>query len=258
MGKQVRCPKCSTTFTASPAAAPAEPATPRPPAASGPAKRKISCPGCQRQLAVGADAAGKVVQCPHCSKRLKIPGGAPAGSAPAPTQPPAAAADPFDFGNMGSGGGFPPAQAPVSTPGPAANPYAAPSGPASAQRASGSTSDRSGLYITNGVIHIIWGALLLLASVGRGIGIVLALTAGNVQVDAAELAGAIGGMCFSLVLSFAFIAGGLAMARRTGLSSAKTAAVLGAIPCFGCLIMPFSIWACVLLFDDRAKRDFSG
>jgi hypothetical protein len=42
------------------------------------------------------------------------------------------------------------------------------------------------------------------------------------------------------------------------LSGAKTAAVIAAIPCFGGLAFPFGIWACFLVFDKKAKKDFAG
>lgn len=64
------------------------------------------------------------------------------------------------------------------------------------------------------------------------------------------------GYVMALVLGFVMAIGGFGMIQRTNMGSARTAAVMAAIPCLGCLVMPFGIWACVLLFSAAGERDF--
>lgn len=143
---------------------------------------------------------------------------------------------------------------------PAGNPYAA-SHPVGGY-ATGS-SDRQGrsaaLYVVAGVIIALWGLFTTGFAVVRTVLIVVAISnipAGAV-IDYARLSGMIAGLLLSAVLGVIQLSGGIAMANRNNLRLAKSAAVIAAIPCFGCLVFPVGIWACVLLFSSQANRDFS-
>ncbi len=296
LGKQVRCPKCSKTLRVpasggKSAATPSKPAASARPAASAPGAKKttIRCPGCSKQLAVSASSAGKVVQCPQCSKKLRIPAAkgsapgpaAPAAPAPAPAAPSAPESSPFDFdvpgqdfGAPAQGGGFPSSPAsgggggapafgggggfPASPPSQAASPYAPPSGNFGKPAGGGSSGgSRSTFYIINGVLITIWGVLMLLGALLRAGQITVLLTTQEIPAEAyARVAGFIAGALFSFVVGTVMTWGGIVMARRSSLAGARTAAVLAALPCPGCLVFPFGIWACFLVFGQHAKKDF--
>jgi hypothetical protein len=81
----------------------------------------------------------------------------------------------------------------------------------------------------------------------------------NVVINYARLAGMFSGMLIGLVVGVIFLVGGIAFLRRTGLGSARTCTVVALIPIINllCLLYPFGIWSALLVFGDRAKRDFS-
>ena len=60
-----------------------------------------------------------------------------------------------------------------------------------------------------------------------------------------------------LVLSLLQLAGGISLARRSGLSMARTGAIICCLPCI-CLVLniPFGIWGCILVFGKDADREF--
>ena len=98
---------------------------------------------------------------------------------------------------------------------------------------------------------------MLVGSVLRGVGLVMVLSTQEIPSEAwPQLIGFIVGMIFGLIIAILMTSGGVSMAMRKSLGTARTAAVIAAIPCFGLCVCPFGIWACVLLFNEQAKRDF--
>lgn len=59
-----------------------------------------------------------------------------------------------------------------------------------------------------------------------------------------------------VLLGLTMFSGGITMAMRKKLNASRAAAIVAAIPCFGCIAFPFGIWATVLLFSANAKKDF--
>ena len=97
----------------------------------------------------------------------------------------------------------------------------------------------------------------LLAQIGLAI---MVLVQGQVPADAmlGFIGRLLGGLAISGPVAVIYLIGGSAMIRRTNLGAAKVAAVVGCIPCFNCLVLtPIGIWAAVLVFSDKAHRDFS-
>ncbi|HEV3258851.1 MAG TPA: hypothetical protein VG013_18415 [Gemmataceae bacterium] len=82
IGHTVRCPHCSSTFTAQPAAPPA------PNVAPAPAPVLTTCSHCKRQVRVPANVLGRPVKCPLCGSTFTAQAAAP------PSQPPREAARP--------------------------------------------------------------------------------------------------------------------------------------------------------------------
>lgn len=84
-GKQGNCVHCGQRLTV-PAAGrsssssiniPLPPPTASPPVTPAPTQAtplQVECPGCQQQLAVPAELAGRIGKCPHCGHRLTVPG----------------------------------------------------------------------------------------------------------------------------------------------------------------------------------------
>jgi LSD1 subclass zinc finger protein len=93
VGKPVKCPQCSATFTAQkPATIPA--VAPKP--AAAPALANITCDACRKPLRLPETLVGNPVKCPHCAatftaKRAPATGApavAPKPSIPIPAKPP--------------------------------------------------------------------------------------------------------------------------------------------------------------------------
>ncbi|EMI54887.1 30S ribosomal protein S27ae [Rhodopirellula sallentina] len=288
-GKQVKCSSCQTVLRV-PAGTP-NPQTAKVPtrkaptpnaAGSAASSLQLRCPSCQTPLKVPSSFAGKVVRCSKCQTQLKVPG----GGVPAASSPPAAPAgytppsQPSDdpFANLptpgapsggGFGGGLGPSvpQRTLRSPNPV-NPYSTPS-PSAPRTYQGGNPSRAGrlrsgrsavLYNIPAIIMMCWAALVIGVGIFQ-IGLVIFLLAsGQVnfqQVDTAQLFGRLAGQFLAVALQGAVLAGGIAMVRRSNLGSAKTAAVITTIPCFGCLVFPIGIWACVLLFSNEAEQDFA-
>ena len=224
--------------------------------------------------------AGKVVRCTKCQTQLKVPGGSSASptrstpqAAARPTPPqrqpepesPFGSGDPFaDLPSSTSGGAFDNLATPPA-PSAATNPYAVPqqrSAPKKARKAGGLPSGRSAaLYTVPAVLMMVWAVLVILGGILQlgMLGYLIASGKVNMQqVDTAHLAGRVAGQLVAIVLQVVVFSGCLKMMQRTGLSSARAAAGISAVPCFGCLAFPIGIWACVLLFSQKAERDFQG
>lgn len=71
-----------------------------------------------------------------------------------------------------------------------------------------------------------------------------------------RVVGFVVGAFLALIVGIVMAIGAFNMVRRTGLSSARTAAIMAIIPCFGGCVFPIGIWATVLLFTGSVKKDF--
>lgn len=249
-GKAVRCPGCQNAVSVpamlSPksssgasgsisAVTPAKPSTPRPSETPRAPSRPVQTPAVQTP-AVQSDFF----------------------SAPT-TNPVVPAATP----NQGSGNALwdalGDAQSSQATGGgwaaPAANPYASYS---SSYSGSSSNMNRTPFYIITGVFISLWGLLLVTVSVVR-IGATIFTFVNlppNVTIDYARFTGFVIGMILGFILGIIQVVGGISIATRNSLATAKTTSIIASIPCFGGLAFPFGIWAAVLVFSKKAKREF--
>ncbi|MCM2371274.1 zinc finger domain-containing protein [Aporhodopirellula aestuarii] len=278
-GKQVRCSSCQKVLKVPEGAAPSRPASsPTAPAPASTGTLQIRCPGCQATLKLRAAMAGKVVKCSQCQTQLKVPGGAATGqpaarpSTPAPQPAPGGFGNDDIFGNLPSvpsptAGGQPRAfagsPAPKHSPAPM-NPYRVQAPGGGARPHGGSSGLRSGraswLYTVPGVFMAVWAVLVIAVGIFQFGVIGYLVFSGQLnmqQVDMGRFAGQSAGRFLAIALQVAVVAGSIGMIQRSNLKSARTAAVISAIPCFGCLVFPIGIWACVLLFSDKAERDFA-
>ena len=145
---------------------------------------------------------------------------------------------------------------------PRANPYSTPVQPSNIGYQNTPTGGNSTIgYTVPGVFITGWGGLLAIVVLLR-IGLIfMVLVAGDAEVQVEDKAVAIGimsmQMLFSGCISYVMLTGGISMVTRKNLGSAKGAAIIATIPCFGCLVFPFGIWACVMLYSDAARRDFA-
>ena len=120
-------------------------------------------------------------------------------------------------------------------------------------------------YVVPGVIIAVWGVLVcVLAAISLvtgGIGFATILSSDiPTEVQGRVTANLIGQMItyvIMLVGCAAMTIGAINMAMRRNLKMARASAILAVIPCFGCLAMPFGIWACVTLFSTDAEQDFT-
>ncbi len=256
-----------------------------------PVKVRISCQACGKLLQVSSTAAGKSVRCPGCQSLVTVttnlPDQSPTKAPTRPTPRPASRpqSDPFALpsgnpsslpgagstsaGNTSTGNGLWDALAEVQNSAPSnpqsnapvANPYATSSpgyaGSASTYR-SGSTSSRTPFYIINGILISLWGLLLTLAVIIRIVGTIYALATlpQTASIDFVKFIPFLIGLVLAAIAGPLQLWGGIQMFIRGDLQSAKNAAILAAIPCFGGCAFPFGIWAAILLYSDRAKRDF--
>ena len=217
--------------------------------------------------------AGKVIRCTKCQTQIRVPGSQPAAPTndvfdDLPTSGPAD--DPFgDLSPVASqnagpaGGSFVGSSATFTPPSTAANPYATPASTSQQTYHAGSGSLPSGrspaLYLIPGIIIVLWASLIILVGlVGAGFTIFM-LANGQLEIgpnQQARFAGEVTGRVLAILAQVVALTGGIAMIRRRNLGTAKGAAVISAIPCFGCLIFPIGIWACVLVFSHQAQQDF--
>jgi phage FluMu protein Com len=138
---------------------------------------------------------------------------------------------------------------------PAANPYASYS---SSYSGSSSNMNRTPFYIITGVFISLWGLLIVIGSVIRIAATIYAFAnlPPNMTIDYTRLTGLVIGMILGFILGIIQLVGGISIATRNSLATAKTTSIIASIPCFGGLAFPFGIWAAVLVFSKKAKREF--
>ena len=274
-GKQTRCPSCkSLILIKDPDLVQAEIVKASPPKAKKqPANDSIlvSCHGCGKDLRAPGKAAGKAIRCPSCQTTIAVPSeqvAQPFSQVPTPTIVPEVDVrpNPYPSNPLGDGSlwaSIPPATASVPYAGSEGfgNPYASSVSYSGVSRGS-SRASREIQYKIIGLLMMIWGGLIVLGCIARPIVIVVALSnlPANVVIDYAKLTpvliGTAIGIAIGLAIALAMFQGGSAIFNQTDLKKAKSMAILAAIPCIGSCVFPIGIWACVLLYSDRAKRDF--
>ena len=283
VGKQARCPTCKSLIPIKqPQAASVEPSTAKASTASLNQQAAtnesilVSCSGCGKSLRAPARAAGKAIRCPSCqttipvpaaiaSLQSKVPSQPNRASSVAPTSSPRPTLQDLPLGDNSLWASIPPANASVAYSGSSGynDPYAVSTSSYSGGVSRGSSvASRAIQYKIIGVFMMIWAGLITLGCIIRpiAIGVTLANLPQNVVIDNSKLAVMIGataiGIVIALAVAFVLFRGGSAFFNQSNLSAAKSGAILTAIPCFGSCIFPIGIWACVLIFKERAKRDF--
>ena len=117
---------------------------------------------------------------------------------------------------------------------------------------------RTPFYIITGVFIALWGLVLvciMLFQLGVTAYLLISPPRG-LTIDYLRLVGGIVGAILFFILGLIQVLGGIAIAGRNGLSTAKTTSIIASIPCFGGLAFPFGILAAVLVYSKTAKRDF--
>lgn len=289
-GKQARCPSCQTMIRVTRAKSTVQPISveaPKPvvqPTVAASGGIVVTCTACGKKLRAPSTAAGKAIRCPGCQSTIPVPGGAPLSSQPIPTvraipapvipqvtavpaysiSPPTTPGSAFDDNSLWAA--MPPAN-PATNYGSSGN-YGGYSNPYAASGSSARSSSRSASPTTQysiiGVLMMIWAGLLVLGCILRPIFIVVALSnlPPNAVIDWGRmtpiLIGTGIGIVIALIVAFVMFQGGSAFFNQTDYKAAKGAAIVTAIPCLGSCLFPVGIWACVLIFSDRARRDFDG
>ena len=288
VGKQARCPNCQSlipikqpqTSSAQASSAQQSPAKASTAALNQPATTNesilVSCSGCGKSLRAPARAAGKAIRCPSCqttiplpavmaSPQPKVPSQVNRASSVSPSSSPRSTLQDLPLGDDSLWASIPPANASVPYSGSSGynDPYAVSTSSYSGGVSRGSSrASRAIQCKIIGVFMMIWAGLITLGCIIRPviIGISLANLPQNVVIDNAKLAVLIGataiGIVIALAVAFVLFRGGSAFFNQSNLSAAKSGAILTAIPCFGSCIFPIGIWACVLIYNERAKRDF--
>ncbi len=284
VGKQARCPNCQTLIPIKqPQAASVQPSTAKASTAAlnqqATANESIlvSCSGCGKSLRAPARAAGKAIRCPSCQTTIPVPAATalpqPKGTSQAnrvrsvtPASSPSPTLQDLPLGDNSLWASIPPANASVPYSGSSGynDPYEVSTSSYSGSVSRGSSrASRAIQYKIIGVFMMIWAGLITLGCIIRpvAIGISLANLPPNVTIDTTKLAILIGataiGIVIALAIAFVLFRGGSAFFNQSDLSAAKSGAILTAIPCFGSCIFPIGIWACVLIYSERAKRDFA-
>jgi predicted Zn finger-like uncharacterized protein len=99
LGKNVKCPACSATFTAAGEKRAAVPrARPVAPKAEQSSFVAVSCPMCQKQMRVPSGDVGDKVKCPGCATVFTSVPDRPKASVPPPKPAPKPSAEDFDSG----------------------------------------------------------------------------------------------------------------------------------------------------------------
>lgn len=119
-------------------------------------------------------------------------------------------------------------------------------------------ANRTWQYITLGVIFILMSVLLFLSVISSVVfGAMNIVNGAPEEFAGAHIIRIVAAFVITLPVATVYLMGGLAFSRQSGLSAAKTVAVVACIPCFNCLILtPFGIWAAVLAFGDAGRKDF--
>lgn len=278
-GKSARCQSCQQIFkipSPSGAQTASSQATSSQKKPAAPAGRVIKCPGCQSAMRIPAASQGKVLACPRCQKKFRVPG-APATAAPtikpsAPVRPKPSAPAPMppSSSNLGSGGLDDFDFADLGTAPPAGpNPYVPPSSgfgaanayaPSGQYAASARPANRSEiLYVIPGIFILIWSILVIGSGLYRLGDMAYVLATREMPLPQGAMPRVVGfvvGAFLALIVGIVMAIGAFNMVRRTGLSSARTTAIMAIIPCFGGCVFPIGIWATVLLFTGSVKKDF--
>ncbi len=115
------------------------------------------------------------------------------------------------------------------------------------------------VYILPGIFFLIVSVLAILASLIQGVIYSLAIavaTEKNPEVIP-YIVGYLVGSVLVLSLGILEFAAGIALIRQRGLGLAKAASIVCCIPCT-CFFfaLPIGIWGCILLFSQKATRDF--
>ena len=233
-------------------------------------KRLQVCPSCKANVNVARFANGTIIACGSCSQHFVVGeeganhrvSQSPMVAIPAEPFPAATSAataiplpDPvFETVQLPA-----PAQSSPHRPLPSAvavNPYSVPQQSSTFQprRAQASSNVQ---YLVPGIFIASWGTLTLALALLRLLPVaILIVKLGTGHLGTQELAEAIGGFVIGTAISISMLIGGINMIRQKGLGTARTGAILAAIPCFGCFVFPFGIWASVVLFSAPAKSDF--
>jgi hypothetical protein len=123
------------------------------------------------------------------------------------------------------------------------------------------TQQRPMMYFLPGAFIALWGFVAFIDSlIGLFSGSLGVMTIATLVIPADAVNGLpIRTICNVVFLTLYLIMtlGSVSMIMRRDLHLARASAVLATIPCVGCLVMPFGIWACVSLFTREAERDFS-
>jgi hypothetical protein len=208
---------------------------------------QFNCTSCKGRMEVPGEAAQQLTHCPHCKRQLTIP------SESEPTPESLAANDPW--ANLSPLG---PAPVPFEQSSPFGDtryppPSMAPMAPIGRRR-----SDDPVQHIICGIFISLFALIAIVVEIFQiVINTIVLIAAGdsNPTMSAATI-WILVVWTFLLILSIVQLVGGIALARRVGINTARAGAIICCLPCFCLINIAFGIWGCILVFGNKAERDF--
>lgn len=237
---------------------------------------QLRCPSCKQLMRA---PTGTTVKCPHCEATVRAPG----NNAPQPAASPSGFSGDDIFPTMPSSqpqsyplaGNHPPSYSPPNYSASkssslgggggygaagnfSGNPYTPSTYGGGGYAVSGGSKSGQWQYTTLGTIFIVMGVLLILSFIGGIInGVINIVNEVPQPFEGFHILNIALAFVITLPIAIIYIIGGSSFVKRSGLTSAKTVAVVACIPCFNCLILtPFGVWAAILVFGESGSREF--
>ncbi len=210
---------------------------------------QFNCTSCKGRMEVPGESARQLTHCPHCKRQQTIP------SESEPTREAQSASDPWaNLSPLGS------APAPMPQASPFGDTMYPPPMPMSSMTSSRGRrrSSVGSQFIACGIFTALFASIAVVIEIIYIVLYTMILVAAPNRDPAASTYFALTLLMWIclLLLSIAQLVGGIALARRSGIQSARTGAIICCLPCFCLFNIPIGIWGCILVFGNDAEREF--
>jgi hypothetical protein len=209
---------------------------------------QFNCTSCQGRMEVPGEAARQLTHCPHCKRQLTVP------SESEPTPDALAANDPW--ANLCPLGPAPTPMTQSSPFGDTLYPPPMPTYPmtSSARRRGGDPTQ----HIVCGIFISLFALIAVVVEIFEiVINTVILIAAGrNNPLASGTAIWLVVFWVVLLIISILQLVGGIALARRIGINTARIGVVICCLPCFCLINIAFGVWGCLLVFGNNAERDF--